>query len=110
MPNLRRCKTFLEIFTYVGTASLSVRSTSIGISEAVRILSDGARHLYPCKPPGCADGRFPLGSLAHAWEGRGILTSNPFCRFVPMFRTNFDSGGYLRKLPGINIVNEASDR
>jgi len=32
------------IFKQCGTASSSVKPTSMGISDAVRILSDGARH------------------------------------------------------------------
>ena len=44
IPNLRRCTTFSDILMYTRTASPSLRSTSMGISEAVRILSDGARH------------------------------------------------------------------
>jgi hypothetical protein len=34
------------IFKQCGTASSSVKPTSMGISDAVRILSDGARHLF----------------------------------------------------------------
>jgi hypothetical protein len=35
------------IFKQCGTASSSVKPTSMGISDAVRILSDGARHSLP---------------------------------------------------------------
>jgi len=39
------------IFKQCGTASSSVKPTSMGISDAVRILSDGARHSNEFEPP-----------------------------------------------------------
>src|SRR4030067_2895213 len=71
MPNLRRCKTFSEIPMYIGMASASVRSTSTGISEAVRILSDGARHFsfYPTNGCGAAPGRFTLDRASGCARG-----------------------------------------
>jgi hypothetical protein len=39
------------IFKQCGTASSSVKPTSMGISDAVRILSDGARHFNEFEPP-----------------------------------------------------------
>jgi len=66
---------------YVGTASSSVRFTSIGISEAVRILSDGARHSFvaalqrgfePKPPPTGQGGKGrPCGARQAAEAPRG---------------------------------------
>jgi hypothetical protein len=50
------------IFKQCGTASSSVKPTSMGISDAVRILSDGARQLYPNNSPSCGGGFLPLKS------------------------------------------------